>query len=83
MPTVEELQEELLNLQEQLKAKEELITALEGQNQDKDNRILSLQEHNQRLFLRLQADDLPTQEDKEEPVPTMEDIANKYKGVIN
>lgn len=82
MPTVEELQEELLNLQEELKAKEEKITVLEGQNKEKSERITSLQEHNQRLFLRLQADEPTNPEPEKEPVPTIEDLANKYKGVI-
>lgn len=83
MPTLEELQEKVLELEDNIKAKDEQITALEGQIKEKDERVLSLQEHNQRLFLRLQADEPSDQDDKPEPVATMEEIANKYKGVIN
>lgn len=46
--TLEELQNEILNLREQVKDKENL----EKQIKEKDERIKSLEEHNQKLFLK-------------------------------
>lgn len=80
--TVEELQQQVLDLQEQLKDKDGQIDKLTSEGKEKDERILSLQEHNQKLFLRLQVDDNDPEEKKEEPQATPEEVANKYRGVI-
>ena len=81
--TIEELQQQLLEAQDKMKEKDELITNLTTENNDYKSKIASLQEHNQRLFLRLQTG--PAEDHQEEPPapPTYEETAMKYKGVIN
>ena len=49
---IEDLQKELLELKEQINTLIEENTNLKNDNTSKDERIASLQEHNQRLFLK-------------------------------
>lgn len=75
--TVEELQEQILSLKEQLKTKDNL----EKELNDTKAKIVSLQEHNQKLFLKL-TENKPTEKETEtESNISLEDIANKFMEV--
>lgn len=64
--TIEELQEELLNLKENLSILKEDNKTLKQQVEDKDNRVKELEQYNQKLFLRASATQSQQTQEKEE-----------------
>lgn len=74
---IEELQAEVLRLREELQTKENL----EKQIQEKDERIKSLEEHNQRLFLRATSSHI--EEKKEDEEEFKSDILGDYAKLLN
>lgn len=80
---LEELQNKLLEAQDKIKELEQVNTTLTTENTQYKQKITDLQEHNHRLFLRLQVGPEPTTKTEEViPPPTYEDIANRYKEMI-
>lgn len=74
--TVEELQARVLELEEQVKDKQDL----ERQLEEKESRIKSLEEHNQRLFLK--ATSTSKQEDEKEEKFT-NDLLGDYANLLD
>jgi len=75
--TPEEMQAEIVRLQEENKNLAETNTTLKEGSTTNEKRITDLQEHNQKLFLKI-----TTPEKKEEPLApkkTPEELANEIK----
>ena len=69
--TVEELHAELLKLAEEKKGWHDERAAFEEKTKQLSERVQSLQEHNQKLFLKLTSDE---PEEKEEPKKGIKDL---------
>lgn len=80
MPTIEELQQQNLDLQAQV---EELTAARDALQGEKDTLTADLErarEWNQKLYLRIQGDIKKPEEDEDDKdVPTCEEFALTYK----
>lgn len=75
MATLEELQDEILQLKEDLRVKEEKITNLSNENATYKEHNIKLQEHNNKLFSRL----TEREQDREDEKPhqtTEQDLIN-------
>lgn len=75
--TLEEMQAEILRLLEENKTMAKTNSTLKEGATTSEKRITELQEHNQKLFLKI-----TTTEKKEDPPPpkkTLEEIANEIK----
>lgn len=68
--TIEELQEQLLEIKEQVKTIEQERDTYKQETETHVKRISELQEHNQKLFLRLTTD--PELEEQEEVIDLTE-----------
>jgi predicted nuclease with TOPRIM domain len=75
--TFEELQAEFLKIQEENKTLKTTKETLEAESKTKDTRITELQEHNQKLFLKLTAPE-PTKP-TEPQVQSLEEFAKTLK----
>jgi predicted nucleic acid-binding Zn-ribbon protein len=64
--TLEELQAQLLDLQEKTKTLVADNETLKSSIAERDKRVKDLEEHNQKLFLRITTPGQETKEDKEE-----------------
>ena len=73
MATLEELQDEILQLKEDLKVKDEKIETLSNENASYKEHNLKLQEHNNKLFSRLTSQ---REKDEEQPQRTEQDLIN-------
>lgn len=77
MPTVEELQEQLLKEQEEKKSLAAKVEALTKEKTDKDAELTKVKEFNQKLYLRITSEDKKEEEKKEEPKASIEDMAKE------
>lgn len=77
--TLEEAQDKILELEESKKQLETEKEALTTQLNESKERILSLQEHNQKLFLKLTSEPEKPEEDEVKTLSPQE-IADKFKG---
>jgi len=75
--TIEELQEKLLAETEKANAAAAEAEALKKQVADSEARITSLQEHNQKLFLKITT---KTDDSKSEQKLTIKELVEKMKG---
>jgi hypothetical protein len=77
--TPEEMQAEIIRLTDELKNTKTELETSKTDNTAKDARILGLQEHNQKLFLRITTQEDPAKLKKPEENPTtVEDVADIY-----
>ena len=81
MPTIEELQEQILQLQDKVKDYEQKQSLLEKDNADLKEKNSSLTDYNAKLFARISQDDAPdekprvlTAEEKEQEI--VDEIVN-------
>lgn len=72
--TLEELQAKVLELEEQNKLITEERDNLKKSSEDLNKRITDLQEHNQKLFLKLTKEE-PQKEEEKESIKSLEDVA--------
>ena len=78
--TLEEAQDKILELEEIKKTLETEKEALTNQLNESKERILSLQEHNQKLFLKLTSEPQQAPEEEEGKIQTCEEFAKSYEG---
>ena len=64
-PTLEQLQEEVIKLREENKTLAEGVEGFKKEIETRDSRITELQEHNQKLFLKITSpEEKPEEEEK-------------------
>ena len=82
--TFEELQEAYLKLQEDYKTAQSNNETLSADNESMRARVTELQEHNQKLFLRITSPSNEKKEEDEEKPKSTEDLSKELleKGVI-
>ena len=67
--TLEEAQQQILELKEELKTAQDAAQSHIENNKILTQRVVSLQEHNQKLFLRITQDVTPTEQSEPEVSP--------------
>jgi chromosome condensin MukBEF MukE localization factor len=77
--TEEELQAEILKLQDENKTLKTTNETLTADKEKLGTRITELQEHNQKLFLKLTTTEQPEKKDKPDEPQALEDFAKTLK----
>jgi hypothetical protein len=77
--TTEEMQARIIALEESEKTLKEANTTISASSAEAAKRIIELQEHNQKLFLKITAPEEKTKEEKEEKVQSLEEFALTLK----